>query len=342
MTKKPKMMIKAIPGLTVVLLINVVVFASLYGIYTLNMCFTPTPEEIDYIRLTNDDGYMGDDISYYLNSKAEKIKLKDKKLKEIVSSSLSYDIDTLKNGLYYEVEYNEKYDYPFMSSKTVVISVNGVERKRNIRFNASDYEALIDGLSNNNEYKKMYKELPEIGESFTSVYSTGDISEKKCEEIYNTLREEIAELDFDTWYSIVNYTKGAYIGKEEIYVSTMLDSEHYSIMLPINTELKDTIYKYIELTADKKSSDVILNGNGIADIDYLELTIYNEDQTELYYYFENTDDIKSVAEFLDPIDNLNDDCYIVVASYTSSDKWSECYFTVSKENLEYIGEVSPN
>ena len=338
-TTKFKNLIRIIPGLSIVVLLNIVLLGTLYGAYNITLSFTPKADEIDYIRFTNN--YYGDDLKSYYTKKTESIKINNDEINKLIAECLNNDINEIKSNTYYS-DYSSDYYYEVMP---VIISVNGKERIRQIKITESELSYISNELKNNAEYRKVYSSIPALN-AFTGITYYADIKNiKDAERIYNLMRKEVSELDFETWYTMVNGTGGTALD-EGFTISTVVDSQSIDIFIPFYIELKESTLEYIKLTSTKEEQNKILNAaDNIENLDYLRAELFIGTNT---YYFEfvpdqNDEGNEKILEFisdLSPTIDLEEDTPIIAvyADFLVANRYGGYWDTVASY-FNYTGDT---
>jgi len=195
--------------------------------------FTPKASEIDHVRFVNADRY--DDN--WFDEKAEKLKLKDQRIFEIVSTALSDNMEEYKkNQSIIPSHYlgSSLYDYALVT-KTVAINCGGITHYRNICFSGDQYDELLTALSENKEYASACMTLPDPARgSLDFGVTLYDASEKEKKEIFDTLKAEILEKSFEEWHMIASQLDYSW-SDATLYYQT---DDYYSqdVYVPISSE----------------------------------------------------------------------------------------------------------
>ena len=97
--------------------------------------------------------------------------------------------------------------YQYVDQNTVMrvaIRSRGVTHVRNIPMRDEDMETLAKPLADIEEYRRIYQQLPRLGQNSTTV-SIGrtTLSDSSLRELYNTLCDEVASMPFEKWYPLI-------------------------------------------------------------------------------------------------------------------------------------------
>jgi ABC-2 type transport system permease protein len=302
-TRKWKNMLKAIPSLLILAVLNIVILTGMYGIYKNVLSFTPKADEVQAVQILSSENpsYSSEDLLYFTKS-AEEIELNNPVIKQVVCDNLKDAVNTINDSL-------SNYQNAYRSStvKTVAIRTGLRTYYRNIVLSDSDLRTIAKELSQNEAYKKAYMELPELGKASTTVsLSDVSLSEHSTKLIYNTLREEVKSLGFEKWYSILNQYSW---DNNSYYIDTViLDGavgfNNYSARIPLDTTLKNTCNLYFQ-EANKANSEnlenllTLLNSENNGKYQFsIDITPYNFDAKYIIpTYYDYGDGEKSLFTF---------------------------------------------
>lgn len=197
-TKSVRTLKKIAPGLLIVLVMNIIVFAITLGFCSYARSFKPEPEDIDYIQIQTPK-----DDSFYSKIYPE-IKLTDDKTKEYVSDLLQLSIKHSKDDCYSDDYYYYSYKGELLQRNlTVLICSNGKKYYRNIEISNSIRDEIFDNIITYEDFIKKASNLPATSES-TEFYALGkDAKQKELEAIYNVYREELKALSRDKQEAII-------------------------------------------------------------------------------------------------------------------------------------------
>lgn len=339
-TKKLKNLVRIIPGFTVVILLNVLFIATLFGAYNICLSFTPKANEIEYVRFIS--GNTSEDLSGYYIRKNEDIKLTDKDVKKLISESLRDDVEKTKADTYYR--YSASPD-TYYSMKRVMICVNGRERIREIRLSEEEHSFLSEKLKQNPKYQSSYNSLPPLGKGTDILYYGEYLTTDDARRIYDIMRKEVASIDFETWYSMVEGYGGRNIG-EGFWLSTVVDMESVEIYVPIYLELKESAEEYFKIVSTKDNKKDILSAIDKPEtVEYLRAEIYTGDST-YYLDFDPNLSNESEEEMLDFLSGLSEEeklntdkpVLAVYADFFIDDEYGG-YWNSVKAYFNYTGDL---
>lgn len=268
-TRKIKNLARAIPGLLVIVLLNVALIGA--GSITKNsaMSYTPDPDEIESIQLYNELGNYRYNFDYieYKQFVYSDYKITDPEIKKIVSNTLRDNIELIKNKK------------SFWSQKggteaTVIIETKGSSKYRNIMLTDEDYSRLNYSLFDNENFRNNFTKLPD---DYTSVYFTSDVggvhlSTDDAEEIYNRLKEELADVSYETFYDRLLEDR---YGNIRIEVNTLIKNQRISINIPIFGDICPETYNLCLAKASENANNSL--DDLLADLKKIQNTIETED-----------------------------------------------------------------
>ena len=239
-TRKWKNLLKAIPSLGFLVLINVAIVASAIGICQYNLQISPTPEQITSVAIINDS-------SEYHTLKASEIEIKDKAVKQAVSSALADTIDLIQEGGV------TKYYTSDLDRVHVQFRVGASRYERYVLMSVDQQASLLDALQQQEAFRDVYMKLPAPNNNAltptTYELKLWDGSEAIVDErIYETLQAEINELGFEQWYTLCN--------EGEIYYDEIYQKENNQYMPFLNGVVRIKTYIGMEWC----QWDIQLNG----------------------------------------------------------------------------------
>ncbi len=214
-TKKLRRLLPIAPGFLIVLALNGIVIGSMSITYHSEINFTPNENQITRVNIqekTNLNGSWNPHEDYFAAKLAD-LPIQDKTVNEILSRNLKnmvssfhqYSTSSRQSWAY---EYEQLYPY----CQTFRIHCGGTSKLRKICMNQTDWDALVAVLTQNSAFQTVYQEIPPLGTSnLTISYSTeSTLSEKSIAAVYNTLRDEAKEINFDQWYNALGRTANTF------------------------------------------------------------------------------------------------------------------------------------
>lgn len=256
-TRKLKNLIRAIPGLGIVAVLNIAMFFGLSGIYKNEMSFRPAPHEINSVTLVPDiksDDYYSINYYDYVLNKIGGLKIEDRKIIEDVSSSLNKDLSMADDSL----SSLNKSIYSSSTHKQMCkfkIETNGTTKTRNVFIEGETYDELNKLVCSSTKFKEAWLTPPsfsELSDVYVNDYNTEDfvLTGDESEELYNLYRSEMKDADFDT--SFENFVSGTNFGGFEC--KCLIGGRSYDMMIPINESASPrTAEKISELSRKNQS-----------------------------------------------------------------------------------------
>lgn len=355
-TKKIKNIIRAIPGLLIVIVMNLIIIGAMYGMYTITLNRTPDSNDIDYITLENVQfGYQNS----YINTMCSEVKITDSEAKDIVASTLQSMVELYKSSpeAYYVSSSNS-------SNITVNISTGTYSCIRTIVMSTGEYNRLHEIISENEEIIAATKVLPDA-ESSDTIYYDGYITGFTSEEminIYKAYREDVDSMDIKTWKNLLrNGTDNTQIGY--ISLSTLYNEKMINFSISISNDFPKAFKEYVKTVRNNN-----INDSGVDAIDriindsydeiYLNLCLYDKEgknivQTSIDTMVETSIYKTTILDSFNEIKNLSqedidfDDYFVMLdgfsygkLNYTNNEYLG--VYKISKETFEQLKSVKTN
>ncbi len=228
-TKKWKNLLRCLPGLGIVALINVLLITVMGIVTTTEQSFSPEAGEIEYVQVLDEYGYsdyLGNGIfsSYdryvefpqYAESLSSEVKLDDPKVLEIVSTSLKNTLSyvdrhgSIHGNYYYDDDYKEYLGIDKVEQYeiyTLKIKTANSTKYRRIRIEAENCDYIMKCLSKSPDYSKAWLTLPDPQrDTITVNYSQKYLTGEGAGTVFRTMQEELKTVDFKAWHDyLVNY-----------------------------------------------------------------------------------------------------------------------------------------
>ncbi len=233
-TRRLKNLVKAIPGLGIVAVLNVVMYFGLAGIYNSAMSFRPAADEINSITVLpeTDDSYYLSYEEYVLHA-MDGVKLTDQDVLENVAYSLNQSLVRSENDVNALYQNNSQYT----SMVPMLIETDGGSVKRNVYLAGT---ALNDVILSNQKYQETWMNPP-VSDGSVYVYF-GPVEDAKA--LYDQFRKEVKDADFQTWYDASCSMDAVDFSFEISYLS---DGVTYAVEIPVYGEVApETVSCYYE------------------------------------------------------------------------------------------------
>jgi ABC-2 type transport system permease protein len=282
-TRKWRNLVRAIPALGILLLMNLAYIGSIIGGYYSVLSIQPTANEIESVRL------LSNTTNDYFTAKTGTVHQTDEIIRQVVADQLLYTNNTVRNNK--QASFYNSVDNIY-TQQQVAIYLKGRTIYRNILLRAEDYTTIAQQLGKNQAYRDAYMNLPKLGENGTAV-NIYNLSTAQSTAVYNVMREEIAALDFEKWYTYLKsnlYSSGEniYYGKTDssdeyvalpysIVMSTSVGTSQYSWYFTLSSILPKTcqqVITYINQNDEKNTLDILQQGTWSAQ-DQITITGFN-------------------------------------------------------------------
>ncbi len=251
-------------GIGILAGLNVVVFLVIIGIYGTTIKNTPEAEDIDFIMI------RGEERDYF-EAQLQRIRIRDEEVAEITSNALKRTIERYRNGNYYG-SYKDYYgNYVETVRKTVAINVGIRTIYRDVTYTVTEWNTVVEHLSQLPEYYQVYCDLPEYHSTEMSIYcESGNLDTAQVAKIYEVMREEVKTLEFEEWFAAIDgYSYGSERYVDSIRLTLDVGTTGYrdTIWLPILISMTDTLKCYFEETQKAGVDDGMLeNWEYICDL----------------------------------------------------------------------------
>lgn len=229
-TLKWKNLIRIIPTLGIVILLNLGLAGMVSGITSAATSFHPNEQDITSVRFVDTEdpqiwytnaSYWNENCSYAEES-TQKISIKDPEIIATVANSLGENMNKFSHGIYNLTYYSNSYtinqteNTPVYVEKIVAIQTGTVTRYRRIIFKYEAIEKIIQRLADLPEYREAYMTLPPVLDGTENIMLYGDSvfadttgDSWDMEQIFACLQEEINEVGFEAWYKALNFDPNA-------------------------------------------------------------------------------------------------------------------------------------
>ncbi len=233
-TRKLKNLLKAIPELGILVIINVVFILGITGYSAILKNTLPNAGSISYFNIdTQDDVYYmdGSSTNSYFSKLSSEIRITDPEAINMVAELLKTTADD------YSKTHNLS-NYGNHSLIDVKIKSKNSPLRRNFTISVSndDYEKLIDYLNRNEDYIKLYTKLPEHP---AAINIANDLTDEASREIYKSACDEISRMDFRNAYNYIN-DFSPYSGNDYLNATVTVGINQYNICILLSPELPET------------------------------------------------------------------------------------------------------
>ena len=197
-TKKLSSITKVLPGLLIVVALNVVFLVGVTVSQNVILNRRVEADEIASVRVLSFEALWGGHVMQgwsipYERLRAIELEIQDEEINAFLAESLDLYIEQIKSS----------YNIWGGAPTTVIFeTTSGRTFRRNIWLPRSGVSRFIRLLADNEEYSAILMTLPENPEELSIDQLSlgfGNLSEEALREIYAIFREEVRELDLATW-----------------------------------------------------------------------------------------------------------------------------------------------
>ena len=237
-TRRVRNLVRAIPALGFLVLINLATLAGLHLMYNRALALRPEADDIRAVQIVND---VRQD---YFAARCASIEFEDPALRQMVARQLQYTADFFRDADSKEDAYTAYYrataDH---REQTVAIRCGIHTYYRNILITAEDQQLINDCIGRSQEYRALYTDLPEKVDyvDFDNAYY---LPQADVRQIYQTLRQEVKDIPFDQWYAIIGGSYGDFI--DTLTIRTTVDGVQYRLELPVSTATPQALALYAQ------------------------------------------------------------------------------------------------
>ena len=261
-TRKWKNLLRIIPALSIVLLLNLAFVGLVLGTMHFSTAFRPTTEEITSVRFveTSDNylyeyaqsySYGNDAQGNYAERAAQNISIEDPKIIAAVAEALQNNMEAFDEGKYQRL-LKRTYEYtdtrsPSYVERVVAIQTGMITRYRRIILPNDSMNSIIEQLASLPDYREAYMALPDALSGTERVYWGGQSysylpggTDWDWDAIFSSLREEIHEAGFEAWYKLLNMNANIWTddGWDGTFISYTAEDENLStVTIPISKSL---------------------------------------------------------------------------------------------------------
>jgi len=251
-TRKWRSLLQSIPALGILLVMNGLFIGGVTVAYYSTKSIQPDAEDIQAVRFIEEDN-----TNEYFSAKTSSVRHTSSVIRDVVAERLAYTLSLSSNS------YNIKRNTPGFVTEQVIVYLRGRTVHRNILLSSQDLNTIAQELAKNPTFQEAYLKLPE-----SPTVNVDGLDSQQADTLYKTLREEVASLDFTSWYSYLTtrpygvvFTNGHDVSGRSFLPSVMLygslGTRSYQTAIPLGTLLPKTSAQYMQLSNESQSIDVL-------------------------------------------------------------------------------------
>lgn len=251
-TKRLRNLVRAIPGLGLVAVFNVVMYFGISAYYNSAMEFRPAPDEINSVKVMPLSYDRYDSLQYYdyVLSEVDGIVLTNPAVIEGVSETLNNNLNAIDKSLgsFYNTLYNSGNN--IYDAVTFEIDTNGKTERRNLYMNEKTMLDVNSAICSSRDFKNVWLNPPDISDMdyihvYSEEYGSGYMNEGTAEELYAMFRNEVKNADFQKWFDHYVMNDPTSMNFEVQYLSA---GKTFYVYIPVYEDIApDTYAKYMEI-----------------------------------------------------------------------------------------------
>ena len=261
--------------------------------------YKPETSKIKYAVVessTNYINYSGSFADYY-NTKTAQYRIKDSDIIDVLVNGYNH----CKDKTYVELSQNRKNVYTI----NVYFKDGIIGTRRSIALVEDDYKNLMLKLGADEEYQKIYLELPEYNNVTLTFNNNVNLSDSDKQNIYNCLQSEIKRVGYNQYIKSFDQP-GVY---DTVSIRFVENGNNYYIRIPFSEYLPETTESFmkmvnkgslnyalgsvtskdaIELVKSAFDNKLSLSGDYYyLNVEVLEINLPEQRQTTLYDAYNN-------------------------------------------------------
>ena len=261
--------------------------------------YKPETSKIKYAVVESStyySNYSGSFADYY-NTKTAQYRIKDSDIIDVLVNGYNH----CKDKTYVELSQNRKNVYTI----NVYFKDGIIGTRRSIALVEDDYKNLMLKLGADEEYQKIYLELPEYNNVTLTFNNAVNLSDSDKQNIYNCLQSEIKKVGYNQYIKSFDQT-GVY---DSVNIKFVENGKNYYIRIPFSEYLPETTESFmkmvnkgslnyalgsvtskdaIELVKSAFDNKLSLSGDYYyLNVEVLEINLPEQRQTTLYDAYNN-------------------------------------------------------
>lgn len=259
-TKKLRNLLKSIPTLSLLLVLNAAVIFGVIGVKQTILHRDIAASEVSSVSFSFDESM--DYSSHYSSNKnyfskrESTVSYNDETIISLLADSFTENNKLLRQS-------TKKYSTATDSYRTFLVKFsmkNGGTLYRYVRVKPRDVQVLNEQRMKNEKLKEIYRQLPVL-DNVGNTCSIEHLSAKHSREVYEVLRREVATIDFKTWYEFVGAQKSdmeadiPYETYDTVWLNYTLGAENSSVTFSLPMFLTETCNAYLERFNEENAAD---------------------------------------------------------------------------------------
>lgn len=196
-TKKWKSVMRIVPSLGILAVLNGVMIGILVGVYYSVLSFHPDAEDITHVELVQDRDSRSSD---YYGMIMEETELYDPQILSLVANRLKNETDYIRNRYYTNNPARSDMQMFAIHTKNQTVY-------RRLPLTTQEEKTIAKYLAENPTTRRLYQTLP--SPDAVSVFTNqNDLTSEQNMTLYTTICQEVEEMDFTEWYAYLKvYTR---------------------------------------------------------------------------------------------------------------------------------------
>ena len=199
--------------------------------------YKPETSKIKYAVVESStyySNYSGSFADYY-NTKTAQYRIKDSDIIDVLVNGYNH----CKDKTYVELSQNRKNVYTI----NVYFKDGIIGTRRSIALVEDDYKNLMLKLGADEEYQKIYLELPEYNNVTLTFNNNVNLSDSDKQNIYNCLQSEIKKVGYNQYIKSFDQT-GVY---DTVSIRFVENGNNYYIRIPFSEYLPETTESFMKM-----------------------------------------------------------------------------------------------
>ncbi len=343
---------KVLPVIPVYMIVQAFIILISCGIQYYELSYNPPASKVNSIVLKsfNEYEFINFEDDDYLTAKLIDKTYYNDLLKKFVCDELTEELNSDDK----DDKTLDLYDYSNREHHTITVVINTFlkSKYRHIKLTDQEYDKFTEALLTEKDVKDTFLILPEYKDinARNSYWDSAIVYEddrqtasfKNYKKIYNSLREEIKNVDPVTYFK---YNRDYENAPFSLSAEARLNGRYKDLYLTITTLTPDTLLLYMNTVNDSiynnfnrsyyKSSQIIVYNESYSNEQYF---LYSEDFYEKKYEDSYTYDENNESTFNDTVTNVSDywDLYYKAAEQIRLSS-KEPLTTLNKEGYTLVG-----